>query len=71
MRVFLLHSKRSEDPGPLWWNVEYIGFTDGAWERLSSGHFKSGIGGILMNSMKYIIFTFSGNFKALNPLVAE
>lgn len=43
MGAFLVLSKKIGDKGPVWWNVEYIGFTDGAWERLESGLVKSGI----------------------------
>lgn len=51
--------------------MEYVGFIDGAWERLNSGVVKSGMGGILMTQTKSVLYCFSGNLNALNSLDAE
>lgn len=71
MGAFLLHCKRNNDSSLTWWNVEYVGFSDGAWKKLSNGLIKSGIGGVLINITKSIIFASSGNSKALNSLVEK
>lgn len=41
------------------------------WEKMEPGMVKSGMGGILMTHTKIVLFSFSGNLKALNPLDAE
>lgn len=71
MGAFLLHCRKCNEKGPIWWNSEYIGFADGSWERSGDGHIKSGVGGVLIDNIKNIIFNFSGCSKALNPLLAE
>lgn len=45
MGAFLLHCKKKNEIGPIWWNSEFIGFTDGAWERTKEGQVKCGMGG--------------------------
>lgn len=69
--AFLLNSKRANDIGPVWWIVQFIGFTDGAWKKQQHGAILSGIGGIFLNSKQEVIFSFSGNSDAKNPLEAE
>lgn len=69
--AFLLHCKKNNETGPIWWNSEFIGFTDGAWERSKEGQVKSGMRGVLIDNSKNIIFNFSSCNNALNPLLAE
>lgn len=49
----------------------FFGFTDGSWKILQNGSICSGIGGVLLNLNRNVIFSFSGQVKARNPLIAE
>lgn len=69
--AYLLHCKKIGEKGPIWWNSEFIGFSDGAWENSTGGSVNSGMGGILIDNLKNIIFSFSCSIKATNPLLAE
>lgn len=59
----LLYSKKATKSGPIWWNVEIIYFSDGAWKRAYIVNVNCGIGGILVDSKKKVMFSFSRNSK--------
>lgn len=69
--AYLLYSKHASKEGPNFWNVDYIGFVDGAWKKDVNNNIVAGIGGLLMNWQKQILFQFSGPTIANSPLEAE
>lgn len=57
--VVLLYSKKVAESGPVRWNVKIIGFSDGACKGAQNGNVNCGIGGILIDSKKKVMFSFS------------
>lgn len=64
-------SKKANETGPLCWNAQFKGFTDGAWKKGHNGKILSGICGIFLNYKNEVAFSFSENSEAKSPLEAE
>lgn len=70
-RAVLLFNKHKGGLDPIWWNVEFIGFSDGAWERSGDDISLSRIGGLIIDHKKKVVFTFSGKSSASSSLKVE
>lgn len=51
--------------------MDYIGFIDGSWKKDEYNNISAGMGGLIMNRKKQILFQFSGPTLASSPLEAE
>lgn len=71
MGAILLLSKNADVSGPLWWNVEFVGFSDGACEMSHNRMISCGTGGVLMENKRKLLFSFSGNTSVNSPLETE
>lgn len=69
--AFRLNYEKSDDQGPLWWDVKYKGFTNGTWKKLDNGLVSSGIACLLLGNSRKLIFTFSGTTAATCLLEVE
>lgn len=67
----MLSSKKNSVVGPLWWNIEIIGFSDGAWKKFQDGKVLSDICGILIDNKRKVLYSFYGNLNAMSALEAE
>lgn len=71
MRAFLLRSKKSDETYWVWWNTNFIGYTDRAWKKLSTGAICSSIGEHLTDINKNVLFFLSCPLLAWFPLEAK